>query len=122
LEQGNGSSQSGNRDSRESNIESIDLNGRGPGVSTEVEEVSSSINSSAVVPGANDVFWEQYLTEEPENPAANQDSVTHHPRETKNRAWEYTRASIGSFRDAAKVPQARNFWDKKPSVSLVSPR
>jgi len=122
LEQGNGSSQSGNRDSRDSNIESIDLNGRGPGVSTEVEEVSSSINSSAVVPGANDVFWEQYLTEEPENPAANQDSVTHHPRETKNRAWEYTRASIGSFRDAAKVPQARNFWDKKPSVSLVLPR
>lgn len=122
MEQGNGSSQSGNRDSRESNIESIDLNGRGPGVSTEVEEVSSSINSSAVVPGANDVFWEQYLTEEPENPAANQDSVAHHPQETKNRAWEYIRASIGSFRDAAKVPQARNFWDKKPSVSLVLPR
>ncbi|CAM6032794.1 unnamed protein product [Sphagnum compactum] len=38
LEQGNGSSQSGTRDSRDSNIESIDLNGRGPGVSTEVEE------------------------------------------------------------------------------------
>jgi len=121
LEQGNGSSQSGTRDSIDSNIESIDLNGRVPGVSTEVEEVSSSINSPTVVPSANDVFWEQYLTEEPENPAANQDSVAHHPRETKNRAWEYTRDSIGSFRDAAKVPQARNFWDKKPSVSLVSP-
>jgi hypothetical protein len=86
-----------------------------------VEEVSSSINSPAVVPGANDVFWEQYLTEDPENPAANQDSEAHHRWETKNRAWEYTRASIGSFIDAAKVPQAQNFWDKKPSVSLVSP-
>ncbi|CAM6036590.1 unnamed protein product [Sphagnum compactum] len=52
-----------------------------------VEEVSSSINCTTKVRGANDVFWEQYLTEEPETPT-DQDSDANHRQETENRTWE----------------------------------
>ncbi|CAK9199638.1 unnamed protein product [Sphagnum troendelagicum] len=112
MEPGSRSCQSGTRDLRDSNSDSIDLNSRGPGVSTEVEDVSSSVNSQAVVPRANDVFWEQYLTEEPEN-TANCNSETNNSQKSEDRAWEYTRAN-------GRVPEARNWLESRPNVEISS--
>ncbi|CAM6011508.1 unnamed protein product [Sphagnum balticum] len=112
MEPGSRSYQSGTRDLRDSNSDSIDLNSRGPGVSTEVEDVSSSVNSQAVVPRANDVFWEQYLTEEPEN-TTNCNSETNNSQKSEDRAWEYTRAN-------GRVPQARNWLESRPTVEISS--
>ncbi|CAM6037511.1 unnamed protein product [Sphagnum compactum] len=112
MEPGSRSCQSGTRDLRDSNSDSIDLNSRGPGVSTEVEDVSSSVNSQAVVPRANDVFWEQYLTEEPEN-TTNCNSETNNSQKSEDRAWEYTRAN-------GRVPQARNWLESRPNVEISS--
>ncbi|CAK9878019.1 unnamed protein product [Sphagnum jensenii] len=120
TEQGSGSSQSWTRDTRDSNIDSGGGNGRGPSVSTEVEEVSSSINDPAVVSGANDVFWEQYLRGEPETPPTAWDTEPNHPQETENRTWEYAKASVGIYRDDGRVPQARNWWDSKPPLRVLS--
>jgi hypothetical protein len=112
MEPGSRSCQSGTRDLRDSNSDSIDLNSRGPGVSTEVEDVSSSVNSQAVVPRANDVFWEQYLTEEPEN-TTNCNSETNNSQKSEDRAWEYTRAN-------GRVPEARNWLESRPNVEISS--
>jgi hypothetical protein len=98
----------------------LDLNVGGHGGSTEVEEVSSSIDCTTKVRGANDVFWEQYLTEEPETPT-DRDSDANHQQETENRAWEdYSGAPVGSSRDDSRSPQAQKLWDCKPSVDLLS--
>jgi hypothetical protein len=120
VEQWSGSCQSGTRDSRDGNMGCLDLNVGGHGGSTEVEEVSSSIDCTTKVRGANDVFWEQYLTEEPETPT-DRDSDANHQQETENRAWEdYSGAPVGSSRDDSRSPQAQKLWDCKPSVDLLS--
>jgi hypothetical protein len=85
-----------------------------------VEEVSSSINGQAVVSGANDVFWEQYLRGEPETPPTAWDTEPNDPQETENRTWECAKASVGIYRDDGRVPQARNWWDSKPPLHVLS--
>jgi hypothetical protein len=112
VESSDKSSRSDAQDNGEENDDSMEVNGEGF-----TEEVSSNVGSPALSLGANDIFWEQFLTETPDSPVASTDPDmdAEGPSETGALLMDSTVDGTDVFADAigGGHPQAKDWWSKE---------
>jgi len=112
MESSDKSLRSDARDNGEEDDDSMEVNGEGF-----AEEVSSNVDSPALSLGANDIFWEQFLTETPDSPVASTDPDmdAEGPSETGALLMDSTVDGTDVFADAigGGHPQAKDWWSKE---------